>query len=133
MVHVDPHTVKVIPAAAKRFMGAARYAVVGRTLNDPAKFDGKVLRWYLDRKMAVSPVRPPSDKYDNSKPVEGLKIIEKVVSSDFFRERGAEGVVMKIADNYSDRPPRPPQHLSLVHHLPQDWHRHASVALPLAP
>jgi hypothetical protein len=42
MGHVDPHTIKIIPAAAKRFMGAKRYAVVGRVLQDPAKFDNKV-------------------------------------------------------------------------------------------
>lgn len=42
MVHVDPHTIKVIPAAAKRFMGAKNYAVVGRVLSDPSRFDNKV-------------------------------------------------------------------------------------------
>lgn len=42
MVHVDPHTVKIIPQAAKRFMAAPKYAVVGRVLQDPAKFDNKV-------------------------------------------------------------------------------------------
>lgn len=42
MVHVDPHTIKVIPAAAKRFMGAKRYAVVGRVLADRERFDNKV-------------------------------------------------------------------------------------------
>lgn len=42
MGHVDPHTIKIIPAAAKRFMGAQRYAVVGRVLQDPARFDNKV-------------------------------------------------------------------------------------------
>lgn len=42
MGHIDPHAVKVIPAAAKRFMGAQRYAVVGRVIQDPAKFDNKV-------------------------------------------------------------------------------------------
>lgn len=42
MGHVDPHTIKIIPAAAKRFMAAKRYAVVGRVLQDPAKFDNKV-------------------------------------------------------------------------------------------
>jgi len=81
MGHVDPHTIKVIPAAAKRFMGAQRYAVVGRILQDPSRFDNKVLRWYQERKMPVTPVRPASDKFDNSKPIEGLKVVEKVVSS----------------------------------------------------
>lgn len=30
--------------------------------------------------MPVTPVRPASDKFDNSKPIEGLKVVEKVVS-----------------------------------------------------
>ena len=42
MVHVDPHTIKIIPAAAKRFMTAQRYAVVGRVLQDRERFDNKV-------------------------------------------------------------------------------------------
>lgn len=42
MGHVDPHTIKIIPATAKRFMAAQRYAVVGRVIQDPAKFDNKV-------------------------------------------------------------------------------------------
>ena len=78
MVHVDPHTIKIIPAAAKRFMTAQRYAVVGRVLQDRERFDNKVLRWYQERKMSVSPVRPASDKFDNSKPIEGLKVVENV-------------------------------------------------------
>lgn len=40
----------------------------------------QVLKWYQERKMPVTPVRPPSDKFDNSKPIEGLKVVEKVVS-----------------------------------------------------
>lgn len=44
MGHVDPHTIKIIPAAAKVFMGAKRYAVVGRVLTDPSRFDNKVGR-----------------------------------------------------------------------------------------
>lgn len=79
MGHVDPHTIKIIPATAKRFMGAKRYAVVGRVLQDPAKFDNKVLKWYQARDMPVTPVRPPTDKFDNSKPIEGLKVVENPV------------------------------------------------------
>lgn len=80
MDHVDPHSITVIPATAKRFMGAQRYAVVGRIMEDRTRFDNQVLWWYQDREMPVVPVRPPSDKFDNSKPIEGLAVVESVVS-----------------------------------------------------
>lgn len=47
MGHVDPHTIKVIPQAAKLFMGAKRYAVVGRVMTDPSRFDNKVSTSFL--------------------------------------------------------------------------------------
>jgi hypothetical protein len=98
MVHVDPHTIKIIPATAKRFMGAQRYAVVGRILQDPARFDNKVIRWYQERKMPVSLVRPASDKFDNSKPIEGIKAVEKVVSGLLHasRRRRAGGRMLEL-------------------------------------
>lgn len=30
--------------------------------------------------MPLTPVRPASDKFDNSKPVEGLNVVENIVS-----------------------------------------------------
>lgn len=41
MGHVDPHSIKIIPAAARAFFNANRYAVVGRVISDPARFDNK--------------------------------------------------------------------------------------------
>lgn len=61
-------------------MTASHFAVVGRVLEDPDKFDNKVLRWYLDRGLPVTCVRPKSERYDNSKPVEGVKVVDDVVS-----------------------------------------------------
>ncbi|BEJ17440.1 hypothetical protein CspHIS471_0608410 [Cutaneotrichosporon sp. HIS471] len=93
MGHVDPHTIKIIPAAAKRFMSAPRYAVVGRVLQDPAKFDNKLIRWYQERKMNVTPVRPASDRFDNSKPVEGVQVVESPLALPDLRNTSLSMII----------------------------------------
>ncbi|TXT13261.1 hypothetical protein VHUM_00628 [Vanrija humicola] len=75
MGHVDPHSIKIIPAAARAFFnGANRYAVVGRVISDPSRFDNKVLKWYQERKLPVTPVRN-NPKLPNSELVEGLQAV----------------------------------------------------------
>lgn len=39
----------------------------------------QLIKWYQERKLPLTLVRPPSDKFDNSKPVEGLKVVENIV------------------------------------------------------
>ena len=43
--------------AMERFFTASRFAVVGASA-DRSKFGNKVLRWYLDRQLPVTPVHP---------------------------------------------------------------------------
>lgn len=42
--------------------------------------NSQLIKWYNERKMPLTPVRPASDKFDNSKPVEGLNVVENIVS-----------------------------------------------------
>lgn len=69
------------PPNSPLFMTADRFAVVGRVLNDRSRFDNQVLRWYLDRGLKVTGVRPKSDRFDNSELVEGAKVVDDVVSA----------------------------------------------------
>lgn len=69
-----------VPPNSPYFMKAAHFAVVGRVLEDEARFDNKVLWWYKDRKLDVVGVRPKSERFDNSKPVDGVRVYDDVVS-----------------------------------------------------
>ncbi|KAK1925898.1 hypothetical protein DB88DRAFT_217745 [Papiliotrema laurentii] len=61
----------VITPSIKHFLSAEKFAVIGSVITDPTRWDYKVLRWYKDRGLAVTPVRynRPGDQ------VEGLEII----------------------------------------------------------
>ncbi|KAL1408050.1 hypothetical protein Q8F55_004847 [Vanrija albida] len=81
MGHVDPHSIKIIPAAARAFFNANRYAVVGRVISDPSRFDNKVLKWYQERKLPVTPVRN-NPKFPNTELVEGLQAVKSPLELD---------------------------------------------------
>lgn len=81
---MDPHSITTVPASAAHFMTARHYAVVGRVLQDPSRFDNRAIKWYAARGMDVLLVRPPG-KFDNSAPVEGHKVLNSVVSRFIFK------------------------------------------------
>ncbi|KAK4685396.1 hypothetical protein P7C73_g4757, partial [Tremellales sp. Uapishka_1] len=58
--------------AMKTFIAADRFAVIGRVLSDRTRFDNKVLRWYQNHELPVTPVRP--DK-ENSEAIESLSVL----------------------------------------------------------
>ncbi|WVQ84229.1 hypothetical protein IAT38_006380 [Cryptococcus sp. DSM 104549] len=57
--------------AMKHFLSAERFAVIGRVMTDPEKWDNKILQWYKKRGFPVTPVRPDNP----SEPIDGLEVL----------------------------------------------------------
>ncbi|RXK39997.1 hypothetical protein M231_02637 [Tremella mesenterica] len=68
--------------AMKSFILAPRFAVIGRILSDPTRFDNKVLRFYLSHSLPVTPIKPQSSPQTPSQiseeTIEGLSVLSDI-------------------------------------------------------
>ncbi|KAL0038280.1 hypothetical protein WJX77_000171 [Trebouxia sp. C0004] len=75
-------------SAQQFFSGATRFAVVGASA-DRKKYGNKVMRWYQDRKMTVTPINPKGGSIEG---VDAATRLSDMVTSESAGSESAEAV-----------------------------------------
>ena len=60
----------------KHFIHAPKFAVIGRILTDPSRFDAKVLSFYTNNHLPVTPVIPSAASSSPASTVNGLAVLD---------------------------------------------------------